>query len=246
VLSPEHVHKGEANMRTLLFAMVAGMMMATPVLAGDCCTAPAVCGPEACDPAETCGPAVCDPGCGPACCDPGCMNCSRKVCRVVCDTKKVKKVIWQVQCEDFCPQLPACGVLHDCLLGACKKKGCCDPGCCETACCEPTCCEASCCGDACGAMDCCDPCESVRKAHADCAAPPRCGKVRGKKKLLRKEIECEVPVYKCVVMCVDPCGTSCGVSCGEGEVAPSKAPAEGGQETESAPLPPVVGTSYLK
>jgi len=223
-------------MRTLLFAMAAGLLVATPALAGNGCTAPAASGPEACCPAETCGPAACDPGCGPACCDTGCDACCRKVCRVVCDTKKVKKVIWQVQCEPFCPMLPGCGALHKCLGG-----GCCDDGC--GSCCESDCCEDDYCGESCGS-GCGDLCESVRKANADCAAPPKCGKMRCKKKLLRKEIECEVPVYKCVVVDCGPAGT-CGVPCGE-TAAPAVAPAEGGEETESAPLPPVVGTSYLK
>ena len=43
----------------------------------------------------------------------------------------------------------------------------------------------------------CDPCASV----AGPVVPPRCGKFRTRKKLVRKEIECEVPVYRCVVVC---------------------------------------------
>jgi len=53
--------------------------------------------------------------------------------------------------------------------------------------------------DGCG-KGCCDP-------------PPRCGPVRCRKKLVKKTITCEVPVYKCIVV---PCGCGhCGGDVGE-------------------------------
>ena len=82
-------------------------------------------------------------------------------------------------------------------------------------------------------------------------------KIHTKKKLLRKIIECEVPAYKCVVMsyasdCGNGCGeAACGADCGAGEVeqedaAPAEAPAPAEATTDAAPLPPIVGTSYLQ
>ena len=50
-----------------------------------------------------------------------------------------------------------------------------------------------------------------RKAGAcerDCVAPPKCGKVRCRKKLVKKKVTRKVPVYKCVVEHV--CGKCCG------------------------------------
>jgi hypothetical protein len=42
-----------------------------------------------------------------------------------------------------------------------------------------------------------DPCAGMHKP----GMAPKCGPVRTKMKLVKKEIDCEVPVYKCVVVC---------------------------------------------
>ena len=76
--------------------------------------------------------------------------------------------------------------------------------------------------------------------------PPKCGKVRTRKKLVKKEIVCEVPVYKCVVVCSDPGCCEAASGCLDEEAskaAPAPAPAE--ETTDAAPLPPLLGTLYL-
>jgi hypothetical protein len=82
----------------------------------------------------------------------------------------------------------------------------------------------------CGAASCdgasCDPCASLRKPMV----PPKCCAVRTRKKLVKKEIECEVPVYKCVV-------AGCGNGSGCGEDAPD--PAKAAPPVAIAPLPPL-------
>ena len=117
----------------------------------------------------------CVQSCEPTCCS----GCGQKACRLICTMKKVKKTVWVVECEEFCVPNPRCG--H-----SCGKK----------------CCKSSCCTEGCGegCQSCCDPCADRRR----CLVPPHCGKVRCRKKLIKKEITCEVPVYKCVV-----CGTCC-------------------------------------
>ena len=67
---------------------------------------------------------------------------------------------------------------------------------------------------------CCDNC---------CVAPARCGKVRTRRKLVKKEIKCKVPVYKCVVehLCDDCCDENA-----------SSAPVQVEHKAASAPLPP--------
>jgi hypothetical protein len=72
-------------------AVILSVLLAPVALAQTCC-----------DPAkEQCG----DPSCCPRC---GC----KKVCKLVCEIKEVKKIVWTVQCEDFCTTLPGCG--HAC------------------------------------------------------------------------------------------------------------------------------------
>jgi hypothetical protein len=194
-------------MRSLVFAMTAGLLLPAAARAGDACSAAA-----ACDPAACAAPGDCDPGC--------CEHCgARKVCKVVCEMKKVRKTVWAVECEEFCPLLPR----------LCRDGDpCCDP-------CQPACRDRKC-GKC---RDCCDPCAEIEGRKY---VPPKCGKLRTVKKLVRKEIECEVPGYKCVVVCPrcngDPAGW--GPSCGE------EAAAAGGQTTLSAPLPPVIGASYAR
>ena len=174
-------------MRRLVLSMAIGLLVAVPAAAGDRCGAPACC-----NKTHEC-----------------CRRCGlAKTCKVVREMKKVKKTVWAVECEEFCPSLPGCG-------RACKPCGGCGKASCES---------------------CCDPRASLRRPMV----PPRCCKVRCRKKLVKKEITCEVPIYKCVVVC---CNRGCceAEGCGEAEAA---APAEA--TTRAAPLPPVMGTSYLK
>ena len=158
--------------------------------------------------ADCCEPACCDP----ACCEQShgcCDGCgSNKVCKVVCEMKQIKKTVWAVECEEFCAPLPGCG-------RACKL-----------------CCNGGECGDA-GCGSCCeDPCASLKRPMV----APKCGNVRCRKRLVKKEIVCDVPVYKCIVVCCDP---ACG-GCVEDEVIPEEAPDAPAQATENAPLPPAI------
>ena len=129
-----------------------------------------------------------------------CSHCGQKSCRVICEMKKVKKTVWVVKCEEFCVPNPSC----------------CRP-CCKKSCCTSSCSEQ--CGTCCG-------------SHGKCGkvlVPPRCGPVRCRKKLIKKEIVCEVPVYKCVV-----CGSCCeGCCCGE-QTVPKFAPEK---KAKVAPAP---------
>jgi len=154
------------------------------------------------------------------CCDQTCDKCGcKKVCKVVCEMQKVKRTVWVVECEDFCAPLPNC-------------DSCCDR--CKSGCCKG--------GDACGGKCCNDPCRSLVDRKR---VPPKCGKVRTKKTLVKKEIVCEVPVYKCVVVCCDPGCRKAASGCVE-EAAPTAAPTEAPAEqvTDVAPMPPLLGTLY--
>jgi len=182
-------------MKTSMLALAAGLLMAAPAWAGECGCDPATCGPV-----ETCGSPNCCAHCGRNC---GCD----KYCKVVPYVKEVKKTVWVVKCEDYCPSLPGCPGGNCCGdpngCGACGPEGCAV---------EPTC--ATCGGKGCDG-GCCktDPCaiELCKKQ-----TPPKCGRVHTKKVLTKKEIVCKVPSYKCVVV------YGCG-SCGEGG-APASAP----------------------
>ncbi len=202
-------------MRTLVLSLAINWFIAGAVVAAEACKAPAACGDV-----QTCGGAN---HCG--CCG-SCCPCE-KYCKVVCETKEVKKHVWVVRCSDFCAPLPNCG-----------KEGCsaCGDGCCGGDGVEP----ASC--DGCGTK--CDPCASEKNK---CIVPPKCGKVREKKTLEKKEITCKVPSYKCVVVyCCSRCGAQ---ECGGGDKAPANPaspPSAPGKTTQDAPLPPVVGASFVK
>jgi len=207
-------------MRTIVLSMAASLMLANLALAADCCDPPTCAAERAC-----CGVKHTCGTCGVP-----------KTCKVVCEMKKVKKTVWRVECEEFCASLPGCERSCRC------RKGCGDAGCGETGCCETGCGE-----DACGGGCCEDPCADLLSRKR---VPPKCGKVRTRKKLVKREIICEVPTYKCVVA---GCGT-CG-GCGEASEA---APAEAAPEEEPLPpapaptdatqnvppLPPVFGISY--
>lgn len=184
-------------MRTILSSLVIGLLIAGTGLAADCQTAPACCEDVEC----------CQKGGG----------CERKTCQVVCGVKKVKKTVWVVECEEFCPSLPCC-------KRSCKSGGC-----------EADCGDAACCGD----DSCCDPCASLRRP----TVPPKCMPSRCRKKLVKKTITCEVPVYKCVVV---GGGSGCAESCCGEEAAPAEAPAAEGKTADIPPEPPMAGTSYLR
>jgi hypothetical protein len=173
--------------------------------------------PAACAEVQTCGSTDHCGRCG------SCCACE-KYCRVVRETKEIKKTVWVVKCEDFCVPLPNCG--HGGCGGceACKAA--------ENCGAEPAC------NDGCGTK--CDPC-TVEKNK--CIVPPKCGKVREKKTLEKKEIVCKVPSYKCVVVyCCPNCGAQeCGAE--KAPAAPASAPSK---TTQNAPLPPLAATAFTK
>ena len=221
----------------ILFTLSLGLLAAV-AYAGDACT-----------------PAVCDPGCDPSCqtsCAKRCFECtscprcgSKLACKVVCAPKEIKKTVWNVKCEPICTTLPR--LCHDgCGCGNKDCGGNCDTG--ET----PTAC--GCADGKCGKS--CDPC-AVEKAK--CIVPPRCGIVRSKKTLEKKEVVCKVPGYKCIPVCPccghgDPNAKNCGTDCGPASpapvensapmTAPAPAPAPAPKTTQVAPLPPVLSVHY--
>lgn len=181
-------------MRIFSISLAIGFSIAGLALAA------APCNPNSCTKVQVCGSAD---HCGHC----GCKCHCEKYCRVVCEMKKVKKHVWVVECEEFCPTLP-------------NRRGCCD-GCGCNGSCERNC---GCCD---GKRD---PC-AVEKNK--CFIPPKCGKMRVKKKLVKKEIVCKVLVYKCVVVyCCPKC------ECNEcGALAPSPIPAN----QTALPPAPVLG-----
>ncbi len=165
--------------------------------------------------------------CGAAdhCAHCGCACACEKHCCVVCAMKEVKKTVWVVKCEDFCAPLPNCSCGHGC-------HGCGDCGA------EPTCCEG------CGKK--CDPCAAEKNK---CCVPPKCGKVRTRKVLEKKEVVCMVPCYRCVV--VYTCPNCCGSERCDGQMpsAPGKSatpPSPPSKTTERAPLPPETALSLTR
>jgi hypothetical protein len=63
---------------------------------------------------------------GDGCCDRcGCTANCRKLCRLVCEDKKVEVVCWGCKCEEFCvagPSKPGCKHC-ECVCGTCDEKG---------------------------------------------------------------------------------------------------------------------------
>lgn len=162
-----------------------------------------------------CGPAECF-GTPDACGACGVKSCCQKTCKVVCEMKKVKRTVWAVECEEFCAPLP--NFKRSC--GSCGVDGC----------------EVDQSGDcgSCGE----DPCAPLYNRDY---IPPKCSKVRTRKKLVKKEVTCEVPVYKCVVVycCPGCCDAESGL-----EDAP--VPEATQQAIDVAPMPPVVsGVGYF-
>ena len=136
------------------------------------------------------------------------------------------------------------------IAGDCRNQpACCDkPSCQQTACkvvcemkkvtkhvwvveCEQICvsnpgCKHSCRGGCDNGCSECGPCAELLSRPM---VKPKCGKARCRKKLVKKEIVCEVPTYKCVVV---PCGSGCD---DHESAAPSK---EEKSAIKAAPLPP--------
>jgi hypothetical protein len=101
----------------------------------------------------------------------GCANCCQKVCRLVCEEKKVDIICWGCKCEDFCLPSPS------------------KPGCTH---CEEVC---AACEDPC---DCTKPHAKVKKfVWTDWI--PGCATIHTKKKLMQKVITKKAPSYKWVV-----------------------------------------------
>jgi hypothetical protein len=163
------------------------------------------------EPCQT--PACCTEICGaPDCCGHcGCRCGCQKYCKVVCTTKEVKKYCFVVHCEDFCAPLPGCPRGQDC------------DDCCQSECKE--------CARCCNGKN-CDPCQVEYNKRI---VPPKCGKVRTKKTLEKKEIVCKVPTYKCVVVyCCPQCGACMTPSTGE---QPAAAPPAAAPKLAPAPAP---------
>ncbi len=174
--------------------------------------------PAACKEVQTCGAPDCCAHCG-------CHACCEKYCRVVCEMKEVKKTVWVVKCEDFCAPLPGCPLqCHECCK-SCDKEGC------QTANCE-------------GCDKCCNPCASLEDR---CYVPPKCGKVREKKVLEKKEIVCKIPTYKCVVVyaCAN-CGQKACEEKTEARDPAAPAPPPAPKTTYISSEPPIISASYLR
>ncbi len=187
-------------MRTLTLALAAAACLALtlPAMAGDGCGGK-------------------DPGCGASttCCQCGCHAPCKKVCRVVCEMKKVEITCWEVKCEDFCAPLPSlCG--KNCCADSCSS-GCGECGACTSGCCEK------------------------------CINPPKCGKVRSKKTLVKKTVTKEVPVYKCVVeyVCCDCCGGGVGTEAPKEALPPVAPPPKGTQARATVEPSPAIPDAPL-
>lgn len=176
--------------------------------------------PAACEKVETCGSPNCCAHCGrQACCD--------RYCKVVPYEKEVKKTVWVVKCEEFCAPLPGCvrrpcGNCGECAACTAEPQGCAK-------------CESS-----------CDVCAVEREKRQ---VPPKCGPVRCRKVLEKKEVVCKVPSYKCVVAygCAS-CGDSGAAPAAPSPVMPKPAPSPKKlppppKKADIAPWPSVVGAS---
>jgi len=141
-----------------------------------------------------------------------CAHCTQqRVCqkrtRIVCEMKKVKKTVFDCECEDVCGLNPS-SMLPDSLFGISlwghKRVGCGETGCGD--------CAAGCCTKA-----------------------PVASHCRTRKILVKKIIAVEVPVYKCIVeYCCDGCGSAIGMA--ESDLA-SRTAAEEKEVPHMARLP---------
>ena len=176
---------------------------------------------------------------GGLCCDRcGCESGLRKICRKVCETKKVAVPCWSSKCEDVClPRCPDVGPLRHMLAG-CGGCGKC----------------TRCAGQSCGPAA-CGGCGTCQKCT--CGPESSCADIITRKKLLFREVEKEVPVAKWVVETVcDACG--CVGPAAEGapgleetpeEAAPESPATEGAEpseaEGETPPPPQPVNSARL-
>jgi len=162
--------------------------------------------------AQCVAPAGCDaPSCGPK---KVCGRCGTP-CQVVCEMKKITKTVWVVECDEVCLPLPNCGGRGKVTCGECAEDAC-----------------GGCAKQSCGGCRVCggDPCAPLLARKV---VLPKCGKSRPRKRLVKKEITCEVPVYKCVPGCGKGCGGCVEEIIEEG--APEETPATA---VDVAPLPP--------
>ena len=122
-------------------------------------------------------------GADDCCAHCGCSGSCQKVCRLVCEEKKVDVVCWGCKCEDFC------------VPGHSK------PGCRH---CDEVCgtCDQPCDGTAPHAKS---------KNFVWIEWIPGCAKIYTKKKLMQKTVTKKVPSYKWIVEDLCPhCELSCG------------------------------------
>jgi hypothetical protein len=209
-------------MRRIGLTLAIGWLLMNTTMAGEASKTPV-----ACTEVQTCGSENCCGRCGYA-------GACEKYCRVVCEMKDVKKTVWVVKCSEFCMTMPNCGRGcgcgdHDCqeCKGAevCKTESACPDGGCKK----------------------CDPCASEKNKNF---IPPKCGKIREKKTLEKKEVVCKAPSYKCVVVyCCPKCGTqeSSSPKAAPSSPTPVKpaippAPPSPTKTTQDASLPSMVGT----
>jgi hypothetical protein len=125
--------------------------------------------------------------------------------------------------KDGCePAQPACGAPNCCAH--CGRHAACREKTCQVVCDIKK--EQKCYWT----VECEEICPLLPGCRTKCPAPPRCGHPRSIKKLVKREYEVEVPVYKGVVKYL--CGDCCGA-----EPAPLPATAP---KTTAAPAPPAV------
>ncbi len=190
-------------MKTYALSLMLGLLISNGAIAAD----PGASAPEACKEVQTFGSPDCCAHCG-------CCGCCEKYCRVVCEMKEVKKTVWVVKCEEFCPLMPNCPLhCEKCLESNDQKQ--------SGANCE-ICCKT------------CNPCASLENRNY---IPPKCGNMRTKKVLEKKEVTCKIPSYKCIVVYVCAnCGSKCNA-----EKADQQVPAAQAQSVE-----PVQKTSVVE
>ena len=159
---------------------------------------------------------------GDCCCECGNSNCGvRKVCRLVKETKKIEKICYGCECEDYCLPGKSC-------------KGCLNS--------ESTCDDE--CGDCCTKS--CDSCECKDHKPACCLCwfdwTPTCAKVKTRKKLVKYVVTKEIPSWKWKVeeVCAGCCPDNSCTGGADGGVPVQTAGGEYSEAVEAdAQIPPV-------
>jgi len=158
-----------------------------------------------------CDEAGCTDGCQACCGTPircgicGCKAPANAYCMVECGRTTITRPCWKVECEPFCLPKPRCwggwaGLI--CNLCAGQKTSC---GSCGEA--------VEVCGCEAGSQDGCDGQSGLCCHVVPVESPPKCGKLRTRKRLLRAECQIEVPTYRCVVKyCCPSCAEDPGCS----------------------------------